>query len=186
MIDVNQLRKGTTFTEDDQIWKVVSYTHHKPGRGNATIRLTVRNMRTGSTREMTYNSGVRVQDIAVEDRDVQYLYSDGEFLTFMDTGTFEQPQVRRDVFGDDVHFLTESLVIQLSTYNGEIIDYKLPANVDQTVVEAEPGVAGDTANSPTKKVTTETGLEVSVPLFISEGETIRVKTDDGSYVTRVN
>ena len=186
MIDVNQLRKGTTFLEDDQIWKVLNYTHHKPGRGNATIRLTVRNMRTGTTREMTYNSGVRVQDITVEDRDVQYLYSDGEFLTFMDTETFEQPQMRRDLFGDDILYLTPALIIQLSTYEGEIIDYTLPVNVDQVVAEAEPGFAGDTANNPMKKVTTETGLEVSVPLFINAGETIRVKTEDGSYVTRVN
>jgi elongation factor P len=185
MIDVNDLRKGATFTEDGQIYKVLSYSHNKPGRGNATIRLTVRNMRTGTTRDLTYNSGQRVQDIEVESHEVQFLYDDGEFLTFMDIETFEQPQLRRAVFGDDVKYLTENLTITLNTVNGEIIDYVLPTFVDQKVTIAEPGYAGDTANNPTKRVVTETGLEVQVPLYIESGTTIRVKTEDGSYVSRV-
>lgn len=185
MIDVNQLRKGTTFTEDGEIYKVVNYSHHKPGRGAATIRVGVRNMRTGATKEITYNSGNRVQDIRVENRDVQYLYDDGEFLTFMDTETYEQPQIRREIFGDDIHYLTENIEIGLSSYEGEIIDYVLPTTIEQKIVESEPGYAGDTANNPTKKATTETGLEVTVPLFVNEGDTIRIKTEDGSYITRV-
>ncbi|MFO7322524.1 MAG: elongation factor P [Chloroflexota bacterium] len=185
MIDVNQMRKGATFTEDGEIYKVLNYTHHKPGRGNATIRLTVRNMRTGATRDMTYNSGERVQEIRVESREVQYLYDDGEFLTFMDTETYEQPQIRREIFGDDILFLKENMTITLSSFEGEIIDYTLPTTVDQEVVEAEPGYAGDTANNPMKRVKTETGLEVSVPLFVNAGDVIRIKTEDGSYVTRV-
>jgi elongation factor P len=185
MIDVNQLRKGTTFLEDGQIWKVTNYSHHKPGRGNATIRLSVRNMRSGVTREMTYNSGERVQDIRVEARPVEYLYDDGEFLTFMDLETYEQPQLRRDVFGDDVHFLKENMQITLLSYEGEVIDYQLPTTGDYKVVEAEPGYAGDTANNPSKKVTVETGLKVQVPIFVNVGDAIRVKTEDGSYVTRV-
>lgn len=185
MIDVNQLRKGATFTEDGEIYKVLNYSHHKPGRGNATIRVQVRNMRSGTTREMTYNSGERVQDIEVEKLAVEYLYDDGEFLHFMDTTTFEQPQLRREVFGDDIYYLTEGLPITLSRYEGEIIDYVLPNTVDLKVIEAEPGFAGDTANNPMKRVTVETGLEVAVPLFISQNETIRIKTEDGSYQTRV-
>jgi elongation factor P len=185
MIDVNQLRKGTTFLEDDQIWKVLNYHHHKPGRGNATIRLTVRNMRTGTTREMTYNSGERVQDIEVEDHDVEYLYDDGEFLTFMDLETFEQPQLRREVFGDDLLYLKENMQIRLFSFEGEIIDYELPTFGDYKVVEADPGFAGDTANNPSKRVVVETGLQVQVPMFVSLGDTIRIKTEDSSYVTRV-
>ncbi|NJO83923.1 MAG: elongation factor P [Blastochloris sp.] len=184
-VDVNQLRKGATFLEDGQIWKVLSYSHHKPGRGNATIRLAVRNMRNGSSREMTYNSGERVQDIRVESREVEFLYGDSEFLTFMDLETYEQPQIRRDVFGDDVLFLKENLKLTLSSYEGEIIDYELPTTVDLKVVEAEPGYAGDTANNPTKKVTLETGLSINVPLFVNDGDTIRIKTEDASYQTRV-
>ncbi len=185
MIDVNQLRKGTTFTEDGQIYKVINYQHIKPGRGNATIRVTVRNMRTGSTTEMTYNSGTRVQDIRVESHDVQFLYGDNEFLTFMDTETYDQPQMRRDIFGDDALYLTENMTLKLSSYEGEIIDYELPNTVDQKVVDSEMAVAGDTANNPTKKVTTETGLVVKVPMFVNVGDTIRIKTEDGSYMTRV-
>lgn len=185
MIDVNQLRKGTTFLSDGQIYKVLTYQHIKPGRGNATIRVKVRNMRTGATTEMTFNSGTSVQDIRVENHNVQYLYSDGEFLTFMDLDTFEQPQIRQDVFGDDFLYLKENLELKLSSYEGEIIDYELPNTVDLKVVEAEAAVAGDTANNPQKKVVTETGLVVQVPLFVNVGDTIRVNTAENTYITRV-
>ncbi len=185
MIDVNQLRKNTTFTKDGEIYKVVNYSHNKPGRGKATIRVQVRNLRSGANIEMTFNSGERVEDIRVESREVEYLYDDGEFLVFMDTSTFEQPQMRRDVFGDDILFLKENLKLTLNSFEEEIIDYTLPNNAEYKVVEAENAVAGDTANSPSKKVKLETGLEVSVPMFVSEGDTIRVKIEDKSYVTRV-
>ncbi|MCB9457806.1 MAG: elongation factor P [Anaerolineaceae bacterium] len=185
MIDVNQLRKGTTFLEENQIYKVLTYTHTKPGRGNATIRVKVRNMRTGSTIELTYNSGMQVQDIRVEYHNVQYLYEDGEFLTFMDMDSYEQPQIRKDVFGDDALYLRENLELKLSSYEGEIIDYELPLTIDYEVTDSEMAIAGDTANNPQKKVTIETGLQVQVPMFINVGDTIRVKTEDNSYVTRV-
>lgn len=185
MIDVNQLRKGATFLADNNIYKVLNYQHTKPGRGNATIRVKVRNMRTGATTEMTFNSGTSVQDIRVENHDVQYLYSDGEFLTFMDMDTYEQPQVPKDVFGDDYLYLKENLGLKLSSYEGEIIDYELPNSADYKVVDSEIAVAGDTANNPQKKVTVETGLVVQVPLFVNVGDTIRVNTDDGTYITRV-
>lgn len=185
MIDVNQLRKGTTFTEDGDLFKVVDYTHNKTGRGSATIRVQVRNLRTGSNFEKTYTSGNRVQDVRLDNVEVEYLYDDGEFLTFMNTETFDQPQMRRDVFGDDMLYLKENLRINLLQYEGEIIDYELPITVDYEVTDSEMAVAGDTANNPTKKVTTETGLAVKVPMFVNVGDTIRVKTEDSSYVTRV-
>jgi len=185
MIEVTQLRPRSTYTEDGELFKVLSYSHNKPGRGNATIRVTVRNLRTGTTRDTTYNSGERVQDIEVDKLEVEYLYDDGEFLHFMDTTTYEQPQLRRDVFGDDAYYLKEGLTITLNSFEGEMIDYVLPNTVDLKVVEADPGFAGDTANNPMKRIKTETGLEVAVPLFINQGETIRVKTEDGSYQTRV-
>jgi elongation factor P len=184
-IDVNQLRKGTTYTEDGDIFKVVNYSHNKPGRGSATIRVLVRNMRTGAQFEKTYNSGNRVDDIRVEATQVEYLYDDGEFLTFMDTETYEQPQMNRDVFGEDIEYLKPNLQIKLLKYGDEIIDYELPTTIDVEVTDAEMAVAGDTANNPTKRVTVETGLDVKVPMFVNVGDTIRVKTEDGSYVTRV-
>ncbi|HEX2623032.1 MAG TPA: elongation factor P, partial [Phototrophicaceae bacterium] len=130
-------------------------------------------------------SGNRVSDIRLDNNEVEYLYDDGEFLTFMDTETYEQPQMRRDVFGDDVYYLKESMRLNLSSYEGEIIDYELPSTVEQLITDSEMAVAGDTANNPTKRVTTETGLEVRVPMFVNVGDTIRIKTEDGSYLTRV-
>ena len=185
MIEVTQLRPRSTYTEDGELFKVLSYSHNKPGRGGATIRVTVRNLRTGTTRDATYNSGESVQDIEVDKLEVEYLYDDGEFLHFMDTTTYEQPQLRREVFGGDAYYLKEGLTITLNSFEGEMIDYILPNTVDLKVVEADPGFAGDTANNPMKRIKTETGLEVAVPLFINQGETIRVKTEDGSYQTRV-
>lgn len=185
MIDVNQLRKKTNFTLNGELYKVQDYEHRKPGRGKATIRVKVRNLRSGALTEMTFNSGESVQDIRVESREVEYLYDDGEFLVFMDTSTYEQPQVSRDVFADALVYLKENLTISLLQYGDEIIDYELPPNVDYKVIEAEMAVAGDTANNPTKRVKVETGLELSVPMFVNEGDTIRVRTEDGTYVTRV-
>ncbi|MDX1992014.1 MAG: elongation factor P [bacterium] len=185
MIDVNQLRKGTNFTEDGELFKVLNYTHNKTGRGGATIRVQVRNLRTGSTMEKTYPSGNKIQDIRLEQREVEYLYDDGEFLTFMDTENYEQPQMRRDVFDEDVHYLKENMRLSLLSYEGEIIDYELPTSADYKVTDSEMAVAGNTANNPTKKVTTETGLVVTVPMFVNVGDTIRVKLEDGTYMTRV-
>ena len=185
MIDVNQLRNGTNFTLDGEIYKVLNYHHNKTGRGGATIRVQVRNLRTGSTREMTLPSGDRVQDIFIETREVEYLYDDGEFLNFMDIETYDQPALRKDVFGDDVLYLKENTRVKLLSYENEIIDYELPANVEHEVTDAEMAIAGDTATGATKKVNTETGLQVTVPLFVNVGDVIRIDTRDGSYVTRV-
>jgi elongation factor P len=185
MIHVNELRKGVTFTMDDDIYRVLSYQHHKPGRGNATIRTTLRNLRTGTTIQHNFISSERVQDIRVETMPVEFLYSDGELLHFMNLETYEQPALSRDIFGDDVRYLKENMDLKLKSYEGEIIDYELPTTVDYEVVEAEVAVAGDTATGASKKVTTETGLQVEVPLFIEMGDIIRVDTRDGRYVTRV-
>ena len=185
MIDVNQLRRGTTYVEDGELLKVLNYSHNKPARGAATIRVTVRNLRNGSTTDKTYNSGNRVQDVRLEASAMEYLYDDGEFLTFMDNETYEQPTLARALFGDDLYYLKEGTVLKLLRYEGEVIDYELPSTIELLITESEMAVDGDTANSPTKKVTTETGLVVTVPMFVKEGDTIRVKTEDGSYITRV-
>ena len=185
MIDVNQLRNGTHFTLEGEIYKVLNYHHNKTGRGGATIRVQVRNLRTGSTREMTFPSGDRVQDIHIETREVEYLYDDGEFLNFMDTETYDQPQLRKDIFGEDLLYLRENTRLKLLSYESEIIDYELPTAVEHKITEAEMAIAGDTATGATKKVKTETGLQVTVPLFVNVGDKIRIDTRDGSYITRV-
>jgi elongation factor P len=185
MIDVNELRKGVTFEFDGQLFKVLDYSHNKPGRGNATIRIKARNMLTGATIDKTFSSGQSVQDVRLEYHNVQYLYSDGEFYHFMDNETFEQPAIKGDVLGDDALYLTENLEVKLTFYNGDAIDIELPTSVDLEVVEADMAIRGDTATGVTKKVRVQTGLQVQVPNFVVVGDTIRVDTRTGEYVTRV-
>jgi elongation factor P len=185
MAEVQTLRKGNIYEEDNQLWRVVEYQHIKVARGGATIRLKVRNVRTGSTVEKTYNNGARVKDVRLEQRDVQYQYNDGEFYYFMETDTFEQIMLKPDALEGVVEYLTDNMVVNLETYEDEPISVNLPTTVDLKVTWAEFAVAGDTANAPTKQVELETGLKMQVPMFVTEGDIIRVDTRDGSYVTRV-
>jgi elongation factor P len=185
MIDVNELRKGVTFDLDDQLFKVLDYHHNKPGRGAATIRIKARNLRTGATIEKTFGSGERVQDVRLDYHNVQFLYSDGDLYYFMDMQTFEQPAIQRSVIGDAAIFLKEGVEVKLTLYDNEPLDVELPTNVDLLVVKAENAVRGDTATGVTKKVVVETGAEVNTPNFVEEGDIIRVNTDSGDYVTRV-
>ena len=185
MIDVNELRKGVTFEVDDQIFRVLEYTHNKPGRGNATIRCKLRNLKTGATIERTFQSGDRVQDIRLDHHQVQYLYQDGGLYYFMDTETYEQPALSAGMLGDNVNFLKEGLEVKLTIYQDEPIEIEMPAAVELKIVQSDAGVRGDTATGANKLVTTETGLKVQVPLFINNGDTIKVDTRSGDYLTRV-
>jgi elongation factor P len=185
MIDVNELRKGVTFTMDDELYKVIDYQHNKPGRGKAIIRTKLRNLRTGSTIDKTFTSGDRVQDIRLEHQIVQYIYNDGDFYYFMDVDNFEQFPLSDALLEEIKPFLIENMELELSSYEGERLDVELPITVDLTVVEAPPGFAGDTAQGATKEVTLETGYKVNVPLFVDEGDVLRIDTRDGRYVTRV-
>jgi len=185
MIDVNELRKGVTFELDGQLFKVLDYSHNKPGRGSATIRIKARNMLTGANIEKTFNSGNSVQDVRLDYHNVQYLYSDGEIYNFMDNETFEQPAVRADVLGDSALYLTEGMEVKLTFYNNQVIDVELPTSVDMEVVQADMAIRGDTATGVTKKVRVQSGLQVQVPNFVNVGDTIRIDTRTGDYVTRV-
>jgi elongation factor P len=186
MIDVNELRKGVTFEYDGSLYKVLDYHHNKPGRGNATIRIKARDLRTGTTLEKTFQSGDKVQDVRLDYHNVQFLYQDNNLYYFMDTETFEQPAIRQEIIGDVAGFIKEGMEVKLTLYNNEPIDIELPTTVDLKVIYAEAAVKGDTATGVTKRVKVETGAEVAVPYFVAEGNTIRVDTRDGSYVTRVN
>lgn len=185
MIDVNELRKGVTFELDGTLYKVLDYTHNKTGRGNASIRIKARNLLTGANIERTFNSGQSVQDVSLDFHNVSYLYSDGDFYHFMDNTTFEQPAVKADMLGNDALYLKPSMEVKLTFYEGEPLDIELPTSVDLEVTEAEVAVRGDTATGVTKKVKTETGLEVNCPQFVKVGDVIRVDTRTGEYVTRV-
>ncbi len=184
MIDVNDLRKGVTFEYDGSLYKVLDYHHHKPGRGNATIRIKAVNMRSGTNLDMSFQSGDRVQDVRLDYHNVQYLYNDGQFFHFMDLETYEQPVIMAEVLGESAKMIKEGLEVKLTIYDGEPLDIELPLTIDLEVVEAEMSVRGDTATGVTKKVKTETGLQVTVPGFVDVGDVIRVNTSDGSYITR--
>jgi elongation factor P len=185
VIDVNELRSGVTFELDGELFKVVEYSHHKPGRGKATIRTRVRNLRTDAMLEKSFISGDKVQDVRLDYRQCQFLYTDGEMYHFMDTDTYEQPALPAEAIGEAVNYLKENMEVKLTFYGNEPLDIDLPTTVDLEIVEAEMAVKGDTATGATKSVTTETGLSVQVPLFVEQGDVIRVDTRSGEYVTRV-
>lgn len=185
MIDVNDLKKGVTFEIDDQLFKVLDYHHNKTGRGNATIRIKARNLRNGATLEKTFNSGERVQNVRLDYQNVQFLYADGDLFYFMDTETFDQPAIPKVLIGDAANYLKDGVEVKLTLYENEPIDVDLPTTVDLLVTQAESAVKGDTATGVTKKVVVETGAEINTPSFVEEGDTIRVDTRTGEYVTRV-
>ncbi len=185
MIDVNDLRKGVTFELGDGLFKVLDYSHNKPGRGNATIRTKIRNLRNGVTVEKTFQSGERVQDIRLDHHQAQYLYHDGDLYFFMDTESYEQPALNKNLLGESADYLKDGMEVKLTFYNGEAIDVELPPAVELKVVESEVAVRGDTANNVNKLVTTESGLRVQVPQFVRVDDVIRVSTTTGEYLTRV-
>ncbi len=184
MIDVNALRKGVTFELDGELFKVLDYSHNKPGRGNATIRCKLLNLKTGVNLERTFQSGDRVQDIRLDHHQVTFLYKDGHLYYFMDTETYEQPALSAEALGETAQFLREGQEAKLTFYQEQPIDIELPAAVELKVVDAEPGVKGDTATGASKLATTETGLKVQVPLFVNVGDAIKVSTSTGEYITR--
>ncbi len=185
MKDVNQLRRGVSFTQDGNLYKVTEYSHKKPGRGKATIRVNVKDLRTGSNLQLTFTSGDRVEDIRLEKMTYQYLYDDGQFYVFMNTETYEQKQLNHAIMEEDRYFLIDNVELELLSYDGEVLDYILPKSMELEVVESENAVAGDTATGATQEVITETGLKVKTPLFVNAGDRIKVNTETREYITRV-
>lgn len=185
MIDVNDLRRGTTILLNGELYRVLEYQHHKPGRGNAIIRTKLRNLRTGATIQQTFLSGDRVEEVRVERRGMQYLYNDGHLYYFMDTETYDQIGIPAHRLEGQTGYLKEGMDLVVAMYEGEPIEVELPSAVDLQVVETEVAVAGDTATTVLKRAVLETGLEIQVPLFVQAGDIVRVDTRTGEYVTRV-
>jgi len=185
MIDVNDLRKGVTFELDNTLYKVLEYSHHKPGRGNATIKIKARNLRSGTTLEKTFTSGDRVKEANLEYHNAQFLYNDGDLFYLMDNETFEQYPISKDIIGDSAEFLAENMEVKLTFYGSEALDVELPNTVDLEVVQADMAIRGDTATGVTKRVTVSTGATVETPQFVEVGDVIRIDTRTGQYVTRV-
>jgi elongation factor P len=186
MIDTGSLRKGLTLDLNGELVRVIDYQHVKQGRGSAFVRLKLRNVRTGTTTEQTFQAGSRFQTARLERQRVQYLYSDHDQYHFMDVDTFEQQALDLETLGDAAKYLVENEVIDLLTYEGLPIDVELPTSVPLRVVETEPGFRGDTATGGSKPATLETGLTINVPLFIDADDVVRVDTRTGAYVERVS
>ncbi len=186
MIDTGDVRKGVTLDIDGKLVKVIDFSHNKQGRGSAQLRMTLRDLRTGSNTQMTVMAGTKFTMVRLERQHVQFLYSEGDHFHFMDTETFEQLILDRAAVQDAEKFMKENDVIDLLTYNGEPIDVELPTSVVLSVTRTDPGFKGDTATGGTKPAELETGLTVNVPLFINEGDNLKVDTRSGEYIERVN
>ncbi len=185
MIDTGGLRKGLTMEYDGRLVKVIDFQHNKQGRGSAQVRMTLRDLRTGSTTSHSVQAGARFQSIRLERQHVQFLYQDGEHYNFMDTESFEQMMLDESTVGDLKLYIKENDSLDILTYEGEPIDIELPLSVNLAVDYTEPGFKGDTATGGNKPATMETGLVVNVPLFISSGDTLKIDTRTGEYIERV-
>ncbi len=185
MIDTGNIRKGSTFDLDGRLVKVIEFSHNKQGRGSAQLRMTLKDLRTGSNTQHTVMAGTKFASVRLERQHVQFLYADGTHFHFMDTDTFEQIVLDEGTVGETSKFFKEQDVIDLLTYNGEPIDIELPTSVVLAIVRTDPGFKGDTATGGTKPATLESSLVVNVPLFLSEGDRIKVDTRTGEYIERV-
>jgi elongation factor P len=185
-VDTSQFRNGLKIELDGEPFVITYFQHVKPGKGGAFVRTKVKHLITGRVLDRTFRSGEKVDEADVEERTMQYLYRDGEALVLMDTQTYDQIPVPAETVGDAIQYLKENLEVDVRFWRGKPVTIELPAFIQAVITQCEPGVKGDTASGATKPATLETGAVVQVPLFIKEGETIRVDTRTGSYVERVN
>lgn len=185
MVTAGEFRKGMTVEIDGQVWMIVDFQHVKPGKGAAFVRTKIKNVMTGSVLERTFNPTEKYPKAMVERKEMEYLYSDGELYYFMDTETFDQLPLNYDKVEEAIQYITENMHVTIKFFKGEPFSVEAPNFVELTVAETEPGFKGDTATAGNKPAILETGAKVMVPLFISEGEKIRVDTRTGEYMERV-
>jgi len=185
MIVAGDFRNGATFELDNQIFQVVEFQHVKPGKGAAFVRTKLKNIVTGSTVERTFNPSDKMPKAHIERKDMQYLYSDGDLYYFMDVETYEQIPLNASAIGDSLKFVKENVVVKILSHKGNVFGIEPPTFVELEVTETEPGFKGDTATGATKPAIVETGSTIKVPLFINQGDKIRVDTRTGEYMERV-
>jgi elongation factor P len=185
MIKANDLRPGITVELDGQPFEVSKYAHVKPGKGAAFVRVTLRNLFTGASHERTIRPEEKLERARLDERSGTFMYRAGDDYHFMDEETYEEFSLGADALGDKALWLKDGLSIQLSFYEGKLVSVTPPTFIEFAVAETEPGVRGDTATGATKNATLETGAVVTVPLFINEGDVVRVDTRTGAYVDRV-
>jgi elongation factor P len=185
LISTNQFKNGTAIKVDGKRFTIVYFQHVKPGKGGAFVRTRLRNMDTGAVVEKTFRAGEKVENIRTESRQMQFLYSDGDLMHFMDAQTYEQLAVPAEVVGEAANYIVPNGEVSLLLADGEIVSVEPPAHVDLEVVETDPGLKGNTAQGGSKPATLETGLTIQVPLFVAQGEKVRVDTRSQEYLTRV-
>ena len=184
MVSAGDFRNGVTFELDGQVMQVVEFQHVKPGKGAAFVRTKIRNVITGGVIERTFNPSEKYENAFVDRRDMQYLYADGDLYYFMDTESYEQLPINGDKLGDSFRFIKENMVVKVLSYKGNVFGVEPPTFVELEVTDTEPGVRGDTATNVQKIAVLETGAEIRVPIFINNGDVIRVDTRTGDYLER--
>jgi elongation factor P len=180
----NDLKNGMTLNIDGQLWSVVDFQHVKPGKGGAFVRTKLKNVMSGKVVDRTFNAGVRVEQASVDRREMQYLYREGDDFVFMDTQDYDQPRIPAEVVGDAANYLLEEQNATVAFNEGNPLYVELPAAVELTVSQTDPGLQGDRSTGGTKPATLETGAQIQVPLFITTGEKVRVDTRTGQYLGR--
>jgi elongation factor P len=184
-ISTNDLKNGITLEIDNVLYQVVEFQHVKPGKGGAFVRSKIRNLRNGAVIDRTFNAGVRVEQAILDRKDMQFLYRDGEDYVFMDLESYDQQHVSPIALGDAADYMVENSVAVIAFYNGDIVTVEIPASVELTITETEPGIQGDRVSGATKPATLETGKVIKVPLFVNQGDKVKVDTRSGDYMTRV-
>ncbi len=184
-ISTADFKTGLTIEYEGNVYQIVDFQHVKPGKGGAFVRSRIKNLMTGNTIDKTWRAGDKMDQAIVERRNVEFLYTDGEDLVFMDMSDFEQMTLPAKQVGDSVKFLKENTTVQLVQWKDQLINLELPQTMEFKITQSDPGVRGDTAQGGSKPATLETGAVVTVPLFVNEGETIRVDTRTGQYIERV-
>ena len=184
MATTNELKNGMVLNLDGQLWSVLWFQHHKPGKGGAVVRTKLKNVMSGKVVDKTFNADVKVDTANVDKRQTQYLYNDGESYVFMDSSTYDQIHLGEDIVGDAAHFMLDNQDVIVSMHESTPLFIELPASVELTVEYTEPGLQGDRSSGGTKPARLETGYEIQVPLFITSGEKVKVDTRDGSYLGR--
>lgn len=184
MISVNDFKTGVTIEFEDVVYQVVDFQHVKPGKGAAFVRAKLKNIKTGGTVEKTFRGGEKVARAHLDKREMQYLYSDGDGYVFMDNDNYEQITIGKQEIGEGSKWLMENMTIGVLMYNGAIMGTEMPNFVELTVIETEPGIKGDTATGATKNAKLESGAVVHVPLFVNEGDRLRIDTRTGEYMER--
>ncbi|MEB3267846.1 MAG: elongation factor P [Leptolyngbya sp.] len=184
MISSNDFRTGVSIELDGSVWRVVEFLHVKPGKGSAFVRTKLKNVQSGSVVERTFRAGETVPQATLEKKTMQHTYRDGDDLVFMDMDTYEEVRMVSSQIGDRVKYLKEEMEVNVVSWNGQILEVELPNTVVLEITETDPGVKGDTATGGTKPAIVETGAQVMVPLFISQGERIKIDTRNDSYLGR--